>query len=149
MPHVAVPVRRPELVDHAPVRRLLRVSAAAEVMNNPPALVARPIALRDTANHHRHARSLQFFSAKHCWHLFFCALLGGWYRTQYEGGTVMSRPPKTLHFQFKGMSLSISLDDFQRQGDLYQYRGESGVLPALLASPAKARPLRAYTYGRS
>jgi len=49
------------MIDHAPVRRFLRVSAAAEVMNDTPALVAGPVALRDGAHHHRHVRSLQFF----------------------------------------------------------------------------------------
>ncbi len=87
--HVTVSVRRTELIDHSPVRRFLRVSAAAEVMNNPPALVAGPVALRDAAHHHRHVCSLALFKVVNVFPIFsffwrqrgkkgLCRWGGGW-----------------------------------------------------------------------
>lgn len=44
---------RSELLYNSPVEGLLRVSAAAEVVENAAALKARPVALRNRAGHHR------------------------------------------------------------------------------------------------
>ena len=95
--HVAVSVRTAEVGDYAPVGCLLSMCAAAEVVDDSVPVVARPGALRDSANSRRHVGSALVYRFLNMW-VKCRKLSGGFWLTarnfQTFEGSKKERPKK-------------------------------------------------------